>query len=193
MKHLTPALCLFLAMAGTATAACKDDLAAVIDKHKSSGPYHVSMTTSATGGKVTKAEADVILPDKFHIMSPEMEMLLVGPKAWMKMGGDWQPMPGEAAQMMSSMIAAGMADGLKKASNITCPGTLDYEGESYTAYAFDMKANVMGMDSKSHVTLYADGDGLPARVVVNGEAAGMKTKTVQKLTFKSGISISPPN
>jgi hypothetical protein len=183
-------LCLASA-AGLAHADCKADLAAVLDMHKTAGPYHASMTTTSAG-RTTKAEADVILPDRFHVVSTDMEMIMVKKQAWMKMGGSWQAMPGEAASMMSGMIQSGMAKGISGASNITCLGAQSFQGSSYTGYAFDSTGSMMGIKATSHVTMYTADSGLPAWVVVDGKAMGKASKTVQKLIFKSSISIAPP-
>lgn len=172
-----------------ALADCKADLSALL-KAQTSTPYRVEMTSTANG-QSNRMTAEVIFPDSFHIKADGMEMVMVNQKAWMNAGGTWQAMPAEAGASISSMIASGVSKGIEAVKDVKCLGSQDYEGQSYEAYSFATSGEAMGISSTANVTLYAEG-GMPAWLVVDGEAMGTKSVTVQKITPDPSISIKPP-
>jgi hypothetical protein len=179
------------AFSTSAFADCKADVAAIFEAYKSGGPFRVEMAATANG-QTTKATAEVIMPDRFRVSSREMEMIMVKKKAWMKIGGSWQAMPGQAAAMMGNMIETGIAQGINDVKNVKCLGRKDYEGETYDAYSFTSTGEMMGIASTADVTMYMGDGALPAWMVVDGEAMGTKSKTVQKITPDASITIKPP-
>ncbi|MCA0432766.1 MAG: hypothetical protein LCH46_05830 [Proteobacteria bacterium] len=188
----TLALTCTLVLATPAFAACEDDLKATFEQMMAGSAYR-STITSSSDAPGTVMESEAILPDKFHIRADQMEMILIGKKGWMKMGGAWQQMPAEAAEQMSSMISDGVAQGMKGVSNVKCLGDQTYEGASYDTISYTSKGEFAGIASSSEVVLYRDGDGHPAWMVIDGEAMGVKSKTVQKITRDDTITINPPN
>lgn len=185
-------MCAAVIVSATVTpslADCKADLAAVL-KAQTSTPYRVEMTSTANG-QSKRMTAEVVFPGSFHIKADGMEMVMVKKKAWMKAGGTWQAMPAEAGAMMSSMIESGVSKGIDAVKNVQCLGSQDYEGQSYDAYRFASSGEAMGISSTAEVTLYANGD-MPAWVVVDGEAMGTRSVTVQKITPDPSITIKPP-
>lgn len=190
--HVTSAVAASLiTFAAPAFADCKADLNAIL-KAQLATPHHVEMKTTA-GGKTTTAAGEVIFPDSFHITAEGMEMLMVKKKAWMKMGGSWQAMPPETGAMMASMIENGITKGIDAMKNVECLGSEDYEGASYQAYTYTTSGETMGITTSANVKLYATDDGVPAWLVLEGEAMGTKSTTVQKITMDPSITISPPN
>lgn len=186
---------MFVAMAAIAAAAtpaladCKSDLDAIF-KAQLATPYRTEMTIKGPSQPMT-VTAEVIYPDSFHMKAAQMETIMVKKKAWMKMGGTWQAMPAEAAAQFSAMINSGISKGVAAVKDVQCLGTQSYEGGSYDAYQFNTSGEMMGIQSTAKVTLYAS-DGLPAWLVVDGEAMGKKSVTVQKVTFDPSIKITPP-
>ncbi len=89
------------------------------------------------------------------------------------------------------MINSGISKGIDSVKDVECLGSKDYEGGSYDAYLFHTAGEMMGIASTATVTLYAS-NGLPAWLVVDGEAMGKKSVTVQKVTFDPSITITPP-
>lgn len=178
-----------LAATTPALADCKSDLDAIF-KAQLATPYRTEMTIKGPSQPMT-VTAEVIYPDSFHMKAAQMETIMVKKKAWMKMGGTWQAMPAEAAAQFSEMINSGISKGVAAVKDVQCLGTQSYEGGSYDAYQFKTSGEMMGIQSTASVTLYAS-DGLPAWLVVDGEAMGKKSVTVQKVTFDPSIKITPP-
>lgn len=180
---------LLIATATPALADCKAELDAVF-KAQLATPYRTEMSVQSNGQPM-KVTAEVIYPDSFHIKSDAMETVMVKKKAWMKMGGKWQAMPAETAAMMAQMIETGVSKGVAGVRDVECLGNQPFEGTAYEAYRFKTSGEMMGVASTAAVTLYAT-DGLPAWLVIDGEAMGQKSVTVQKVTFDPSITITPP-
>jgi hypothetical protein len=190
MRVVAFALAAFIVSPGLAWADCTSDVSAIMEMQKTTS-YRVEMTSEGAGA-VTKTTADVVPPDRFHVKAQGMEMIMADGKAWMKMGGAWQQMPGEMAATMSQMINSGMDQGIAGLKNVSCLGSQDYEGESFETYSFETSGELSGISSKARVTMYVDDGNMPAWMVIDGEAMGMKSKTVQKITVDPSIEIKAP-
>ncbi|MDE2384600.1 MAG: hypothetical protein KGO53_08275 [Alphaproteobacteria bacterium] len=178
---------------GTAAAKadCAAELQAMMQGHLQAGPYHVAMESSAAG-KTHTMEIDVILPSSFHMKSPEMESVMMKQGSWMKMGGKWMAMPGNMSAMVTSSIKTGMENTMAGITNLQCLGAQQVEGKSYTAYSYDSSGAAVGMPTSSHVTVYKGDNGLPAILIVDGQAMGVKSKTTQHITYDPAITITAP-
>jgi len=146
MKTIPLAAAFLLAAAAPSRAACMDDLKAMMQAHLAAGPYHVTMDmTSDQGGH--KIEADVILPNSFHMVMPPMETVMVKEGTWMKMNGAWMKMPAAAASQMSGNIAnsikAGMDGNMASIKNLQCLGAQPIEGQNLNAFSFDSSGEAM--------------------------------------------------
>ena len=191
MKFLfltTTALCFSAALA---RADCTAEIKAMMDAHIKAGPYHVTMETTM-GAMGTKMEGEVILPSSFHMKSDKMETILLANGAWMKMGGKWMAMPAVMSTQVGASIKSSMDTSKMNLANVQCLGVQQIEGQTLTAYSFDSSAEVMGTKATSHITAYKNSNGLPAIMMIEGEAMGHKSKTVQHITYDPSITISPP-
>ena len=184
----TSTLCL---SATVAYADCTDEIKAMMDAHLKAGSYHTQIDMDM-GAFKRKTEVDVILPSSFHMKSDQMESIVLANGAWMKMGGKWKAMPAAMSGQISSSIKNNMDTSKMNLSNVQCLGAQQLEGQTYTAYSFDSSAEVMGMKATSHITTYKNSNGLPAIMMIEGEAMGHKSKTMQHITYDSNIKISPP-
>jgi hypothetical protein len=191
MKKFIFVAATMIAIATAANADCAAELQAIMQSHATAGPYHVTMEQT-TADKTRKIEADVILPSSFHMKMPEMETIMLKQGTWMKMGGKWQVMPGVASGALAKAVSTGMEKGMANVKNLQCLGTQSVEGKTYKAYDFDSSGEAMGIKATSHITLYRGDNGLPAIMIVEGEAMGHKSKTVQHVTYDPAITISPP-
>ena len=163
----------------------------MMDAHVKAGPYHVTMDMEM-GAMKQKTEGDVILPSSFHMKSDRMESIMLANGAWMKMGGKWTAMPAAMTSQVSGSIKSNMDTSKMNLANVQCLGPQQIEGQSLTGYSFDSSAEVMGTKATSHITAYKNSNGLPAIMMIDGEAMGHKSKVVQHITYDPNIKISPP-
>lgn len=182
------ALCI---SAAAAQADCTAEIKAMMDAHIAAGPYHVAMD-QAMGGITHKMEADVILPSSFHMKSEQMESVMLANGAWMKMHGKWMAMPPVMSTQVAGSIKSNMDTSKMNLANVQCLGQQQVEGQTYTGYSFDTSAEVLGTKATSHIMAYKNSNGLPAIMMVEGEAMGHKSKMVQHITYDANIKILPP-
>ena len=175
-----------------AQADCNAEIKAMMDAHIKAGPYHVTMDQQMASISM-KTEADVILPDSFHMKNSRMETVLLPAGAWMKIGGKWTAMPAAMSTQVALSIKSNMDTSKMNLANAQCLGAQQIEGQTLTAYSFDSSAEIMGTKATSHITAYKNSNDLPAIMMVEGEALGHKSKTVQHITYDPSITISPPN
>jgi hypothetical protein len=114
----TPSAALFAVIAlacaclATPAAAFADRGACLAAAHAndSAKSYRAAMTTSFRG-QTTTSTVDLVLPDRFHVTEPTIEMIAIGKRAWKRTpGGAWQSMPG--------MEAGDLSAGQVKVSNL---------------------------------------------------------------------------
>jgi hypothetical protein len=85
MKRLLCALGLVVFAVAPALADPKSDLMAAMLQFGKATTYH--MDVSAKGHTMA---ADMALPNKMHMMTPEFEMIKIDSTTWMKIGGKWR-------------------------------------------------------------------------------------------------------
>ena len=172
----------------TVSADCKSEVDAITQAMLHAGPYHMTMSSDA-GGKVTKIEADVILPSSEHVKMDQMEMIILPEGVWMNNAGKWHSAPGAmGANMLKSMMSS-MKD---ERSNMVCGVNGDFDGHSYPVYSYDSAGSVMGIKTSSHVTLYKGDNGLPVGLIVDGTAMGVHSVTTQHIKYDPAITIKAP-
>ena len=175
-----------------AHADCLAEVQTIMQNHMKAGPYHVTMESDAGGAK-RAMEIDAILPSSFHMKGPKMEFIMLKEGVWMNTGGKWMTMPAAMSGMVEQNIKIGIAAGMKAISNVQCEGAQPIEGQTLNKYEMDSSGQAMGLNVSTHVTMYASGKGLPQIMVVDGEAMGHKSHTVQHITYDPSITITAPN
>ncbi len=103
MKRFLCALALFAFAAAPALADPKSDLMAGWIQLQKAGTYHMSFN-----GKAQKMEADMALPAKMHMYSPQMEMIKIDQTMWVKVGGQWRQMNFPGVEQMTASITGAM-------------------------------------------------------------------------------------
>lgn len=191
MKRIFFSTLLMMFGANFALADCPADFAQVLQSFKTAGPYHVTMDQSANG-KTRKMEVDVILPSSFHMKSPEMEAVMLSNGEWMKIKGKWMAMPAMMSKMTTNAINQGFASGMKGMKNLQCLGPQPIDGTTLSSFAFDSSGQAMGIKASSHVVMYVDANQKPSVMIIDGTAMGMKSKTVQHITYDPSIQIIAP-
>ncbi len=181
-----------ITLAIPAHADCKSDIQAMLKSMEASSPYHVDMTM-VSGGQTSKMSADVIMPHSMSMKGEDMNMVMTPNGVWMAQGGGpLKKMPDTMKESIQDMIKQGMNLGIKAVDKVECPGNAAFEGGSYNLYKYEAKANFMGIDTFSKVSMYINGDDKPEWMVVDGEAMGIKSMTTQKLVFSDAIAIADP-
>lgn len=179
-------------VAGPAFADAKSDILASHKAMMEVGKFRIEGTTESRSGNVT-TWAEIQWPDRYHIRNQGMEVIVLPGRTYMKQGAQWQPFPMDMSAMIKAMSPQAMKQGLDSMSNIRELGEQTIDGKVAKGYEYDSTVTMMGVTAKSHVRMWIDAStNLPLRQEIDGEAAGMKSKTVQTYTFDPAISIDAP-
>ncbi len=183
----------------TPTPSQSDDAAraAIIDailKFQSAGPFRVTTTINTQGGAATTATAEVILPDRFRILTPDTEILIAGDLSYTRQDGVWVK---ETSSGLASLIPAlignlsGQAIQGISAATLVHPETLN---EIHTQeYRYQSDIDFAGETLFTDNQLWIDGaTGLPVRLVSAGFYNGVQSTTVQEFTYDPAITIDVP-
>lgn len=172
-----------------------DPQQALIDILKSAmqaPPYHISSTSTTDSGTTTVMTGEVALPDHMHIkVSNGTEILVVGDKSFKMVNGSWQPFPIDISGMLNGLMGDSTGDPSKTVSNVQYLGQDNLDGVSTQVYSFTSSADLGGETITSQVKMWV-ANGLPVRQEINGEYAGIKSKTVQVIKYDPSIKIEAP-
>lgn len=160
------------------------------------GPYRTRtmVTDTATGTTVSTSQAEIIPPDRYHIVESlptRIEVIVIGAKAYSKdQSGNWgaanPQMAGTLVQAQQVAQAAQIG-----AVQVTGPDTLN--GVPVLVYTFTETANVGSAVVTSAVKLWVGlANGLPLQQQVDGDFQGVKSRTVQSIEYDPTIQINPP-
>lgn len=178
----------------------KDAVLAAMRKQLTSGPYRTNAAITSENGSV-EIIGEVIPPDRMRSISTiagrKSEMIFIGNKGWMKMGdADWKDMGSVNAAMALSQFSAAMVDDMANAiSDARLIGPDVVNNAPSMAYSYFMDSNKFKtpIDVKSKVKIWVDvATGLIVKQEIDGEAMGVKSKTVQTVTYDPAIKIEAP-
>jgi hypothetical protein len=167
-------------------------LFAILNAAKQAPPYHISSTSSSDSGATTVITGEVSLPDHFHIkMSTGVEMLIVGDKSYRMVNGSWTPYPLDIASIVNGLTGSVTGDLSKTVSNVQYLGQEDLNGVSTQVYSYTSTVDFSGQTVTSQVKMWV-ANGLPVHQEIDGDFAGIKSKTVQDITYDPSIKIEAP-
>jgi hypothetical protein len=183
----------------TPTPSLQDDAAraAIVDailKFQSAGPFRVTTTINTQGGASTTATAEVILPDRFHIVTADTEILIAGDLSYTRQGAAWVQATSSGLASLIPALIGNLSDqaiqGISAATLIH-PETLN---EIHTQeYRYQSDIDLAGETLFTDNQLWIDGaSGLPVRLVSTGFYNGAQSTTVQEFTYDPAIEIVAP-
>lgn len=183
----------FLLLATAAQADPKADILAAHEAMIAKGKFRQA-NESSTGSEVSKSTSEVQWPDRFHVTTQDMEMILVPGATYMKQGGQWSKLPMDMGAMVKQLTPDAMRQGYENMTNIKQLPDGEVDGQAASVYEYDTTATIMGIKAESHVVLSVDkATGLIARQVTDGKAMGVSSHTVSTYSYDDAISITAPN
>ena len=167
---------------------CSKDVAAAIEKQRTSKAFRIALTQGTAEGPVDMT-VDYLPPDRMlqtvvgRHMPGKQQTMLVGTRAFAGSDGAYEELLPQFVQSIVAEVATAVA----KPQNITgfeCVGKEAFEGKDYVAYRSvdkDAKPDSKPEDLLAR-TIYVDTEtGLPAFNVVAAEAG--KGKPMMKVTY----------
>lgn len=150
-------------------------------------------TTITTGGKVFTVTGEFAPPLSLHVLAniggQSTEMIMIDDKGWMKIGPLWTAAPASVAAMIRDNYGPGSADIESRITDVKYLGPELLDGSPTWVYTFkSTQANVSG-DVKAWIEVAR---GLVVQQQIEGEAGGVKSVTLQKISYDPSITIEPP-
>lgn len=167
---------------------------------QNSGPYRVT-TTIVSDDTTMDMTGEVIPPDKMHnktmVGDQPMEMVILGKQSWMKLGDDWQEMPGGAALTIEQSLGFSVNELDQMITDAAYVGVESLNGVEAAVYTFindtSKSEALKDMNVISTVKLWVNtASGLPIQQDIAGEAMGVKSTSTQVIEFDDSITIEPP-
>jgi len=140
-----------------------------------------------------KQTVEVVWPDKFHMTSAQVEVIVLPGATWMKQGGKWSQLPVDMSRMIERYKPEAMKNAFDSVTNVQSIGDSTINGHAARGYEYDSAVTVQGVTAKSHVKLWVDkSSSLPVRQESDGEVMGHKSHHVADYEYDSGIQVSAP-
>ena len=197
--------------AGPAAADCTSDVTAAFEKLRTSKSFRLETRIANAQGKL-KMTVDYMPPDRMHQrirlddQPQEMEMIVIGEKAWSNQGQGWVPLPENFSSEVAKQVKTTLAGITQSQSSYRCKSEDTIEGRAVAIYEADLVAPVEeavgdkpGGAKKPEgppnlQTLYIDkATGLPLRNVVTDAKDPSKQLYDGWFRTAEAVSINPPN
>ena len=174
MRLLLAASFIALASVTSALADPTDDVRKALVNFANVTSYHMTFES-----KSQKGEADVVKPNKMHMVAGPMEMITIADGTYVKVQGNWMKLPRPMPQVQNAMFGY-VHDLGAKPQDVTVEdlGSKTIDGAGYHAYKVTPNG---GKPS----TVYVDGSGLLARIVTD-------TGSVTFSKFNAPVKIEAP-
>lgn len=168
-------------------------VASALNKIKQAGPVRIHSVTTTEDGKSTAIVAEAILPERYHILTPTSEVMVIGNQTyarqkdrWVKTNLDVSGLMGELFGNLSDQAVLGITDAfLAHAETIGGIPTSEYRYHT----SIDLAGEAVPSDSQIWI---AETSGLPVRLESTGNFAGVHSTTVQEITYDPSIKIELP-
>jgi len=158
--------------------------------------YRVRQTSESSSGK-TQSIVEFVPPDRYHITTNvgtnTTEMIIAGKKAYQKIGDKWLDFPVDVGSFIQALTSAASEEAGKGISDVKLVGPDVLDGVPTLVYTYNSKAKFGDIETSSSIKLWvAVSDGLPRKMIVEGEAMGIKSTTTQLIEYDPSIKIEAP-
>jgi hypothetical protein len=199
---------LFLGLAGSAGATCKEDVDKAFSKLRGGNGFRLETKIINEQQGTLTMTVDYLLPDRMHQrvalgdQAQKMETIAIGGKVWSNQGQGWTEVPANFAEVISKQLRESVAEPSKSKLDYDCLGEATFEGKSYLAYKAALPPVVeekaknepeKAAEPANVQTLYVDkATGLPVRNIVTKGDGSDKRLFDGTFSTPSDISINAP-
>jgi hypothetical protein len=171
----------------------KQAVLASIDAMEVAGPYKTHTIVTA-GDRTFESIAEVIPPDRFHVIASGQEMLIIGPKSYIKQNGKWISFAADVSEIVAGVRGSLQDDIAYRISDVQQVGQETVNGTPAIVYQFKEDVGSGSDQISSLVKLWIDqARGVPIRQEIDSDVKGVKTHTVQVIQYDPNIVIDDPN
>ncbi|MFL6468288.1 MAG: hypothetical protein ACJ72Z_10065 [Pyrinomonadaceae bacterium] len=141
-----------------------------------------------------KSEVDYVAPDRYHITylggtGAGMELIMIGSQSYMKTGGKWNKMPGDA-KSIPNLRDSFTEEGLKTLTDVKFDGDDTLDAQPALVYSYKNQTIVGNFPFTSKIWI-GKSSGLPMRIFVEYSNGALKNMTVNYDTV-SPVTIEAP-
>ncbi len=139
MRGMLTAVALLIAASGAAEAACKDEVAAALERQRKSSGFRMETVMLSHDG-IVNMTVDYLLPDRMHQVVTLMndpkpvETILIGEQAWSRQGGPWTPLQAETTNQLAEQMKDTVSEDEAKLGDFECLGKQAVAGKDLLAY-----------------------------------------------------------
>ncbi len=150
-------------------------------------------TVSNANGKQSTVRTRLDTIQRVHMKTDGMEIILLPEGTWMKMNGAWSKPPFDVGGMVKKMLPMTLEQAQAGVTNIRDEGATRIDGQALRAIGFDQNTTLMGINVRSHNTVFLDPSGRIVRSEGSSEARGDKSTHVQTMHYDDSIRVTAPN
>ncbi|MBI4790977.1 MAG: hypothetical protein HY782_28440 [Chloroflexi bacterium] len=167
-----------------------DALSKVFKSWTSVKSFRAKMTIIGQPTGTTEMNLEVVTPDRFHMTSKQMEIVLIGNTVYLKLGNTWQKVPLPQGIDLSLADPKKYADEIAASTDVKLVGVETLDGTPTIIYQYTV--NIKGPPAQKITSKVWVGatDNLP-RKVESAPTATQKT-TILFTDYNANITINPP-
>lgn len=150
---------------------------------------------SESAGTTTEIGIEYVAPDRYHVISPATEMIIIADKTYMKQGDTWMQVPMNMGAMLKQFQdpAFMMEETGFSMSNAGYKGVEDVDGVAADLYEYDSTINISGTPDTSHTKLWVSkATGLPLKSVNTSELEGVQSIATSTYEYPADLTIEAP-
>jgi Ni/Co efflux regulator RcnB len=110
-------MAVLLVAAGTVQADAREEVMQAYEKAMAEESYRVQ-SRSEHRGRTQQSTIDIQPPDRFHMRSPESEVIVLPGGTWMNQGGQWMKLPMDMSSMIKGLTLSAMRDGANSVQDV---------------------------------------------------------------------------
>ena len=153
-----------------------------------------SAKMDGVGQTEIKSQVDYAAPDRYHVKylggtGAGMEMIMIGSDSYMKTGGKWNKMPGDA-KAVPNLRDSFTEEGLRTLSDVKFESGDTIEGKQALVYSYKNVTPVGDYPFTSKMWVSKD-TGLPMKIYVEYSNGALKHMTINYDT-ETPVTIEPP-
>lgn len=125
-----------------------------------------AVITSEAKRRTTVIHMVVELPDRFHMKTEGMEVIILPDGTWMNAGGQWMRAPVNMSQMIAGYTGEAIEKGVDSIGKVEYVGEEDVQGCASKNYRYSQSGEFMGMKSSGEALVsICQSNGKPVRIV----------------------------
>lgn len=181
---------LLMPLASAALADPQAEVESTFRKVMADKSYNAVITSEAKR-RTTVIHMLVQLPDRFHMKTEGMEVIILPEGTWMNASGQWMRSPVNMSQMIAGYTGEAMEKGIGSIGKVEYVGEEDVQGCTSKNYRYSQSGEFMGMKSQGESLLsICQSNGKPVRIV--SKEAGKSDSVTITYDWDTPVNIRAP-